>query len=183
MNVELQFVINIVAIILGPILAVIITLAYQKFKEKRDAKMRLFLTLMAHRKSYPISYDWVQALNLIDVVFANHSQVVKLWHEYYDYLHEETKKFTKRDHKYLELLSEMARCLNYKNLQQTDIDKFYTPIAHGDQAALNYKVQTELLRVLENTGAFQTFLKEKKHDGITEQNAIEQLEVENGNKK
>jgi len=162
MNTELQFVINVIAIIIGPVSAVIITLAYQNYKEKRDTKIKLFLVLMAHRKSYPISHNWVQALNLIDVVFANHPKVVKLWHEHYDYLHEETKDYTKREHKYLELLSAMAKVLGYSNLQQTDIDKFYTPIAHGDQATLNHKVQTELLRVLENTGAFQTFLKEKK---------------------
>lgn len=162
MSTELQLAINILAIILGPIIAVIITLAHQNHKEKRDTKMRLFLTLMAHRKSFPPTFAWVESLNLIDVVFAKHPKVVQLWHEYYDYLHEETKDYTKRDHKYLELLSVMAKTLGYKNLQQTDIDKFYTPIAHGDQAALNYKVQIEFLRVLQNTGAFQTFLKEKQ---------------------
>ena len=50
-------IINIAAIILGPIAAVGITLWWQQRKEKRDAKIRLFTTLMAFRKSYPISYD------------------------------------------------------------------------------------------------------------------------------
>ena len=139
MSTEMQFVINIVAIVLGPVIAVTITLAYQKYKEKRDAKMRLFLTLMAHRKSFPPTFAWVESLNLIDVVFAKHPKVVLLWHEYYDYLHEDLKDFKKRDHKYLELLSLMAKDLGYPTLQQTDIDKFYTPIAHGDQAELNHK--------------------------------------------
>ena len=155
MSAEIQLTINILAIILGPIVAIIITLTYQTHKEKRDTQMRLFLTLMAHRKAFPPTFAWVESLNLIDVVFAKHPKVVQLWHEYYDYLHEKTEDYTKREHKDLELLSAMAQCLGYKKLQQTDIDKFYTPIAHGDQAALNYKVQTELLRVLENTGAYQ----------------------------
>ena len=162
MSPEIQFAINIAAIVFGPVSAVTITLAYQKYKEKRDAKIRLFLTLMAHRKSLPPTFAWVESLNLIDVVFAKHPKVVQLWHEYYDFLHEETKDYTKREHKYLELLSLMAKSLGFPNLQQTDIDKFYTPIAHGDQAELNHKVQIELLRVLQNTGVFQTFLKEKE---------------------
>ena len=164
MSIEMQFFINIFAIVSGPIIAVIITLAYQNHKEKRDAKTRLFMTLMAHRKSFPPTIAWVESLNLIDVVFAEHRKVVRLWHEYYDYLHEKTEDYTKREHKYLELLSAMGVALGYKNLQQTDIDKFYTPTAHGDQAVLNHKVQTELLRVLGNTGAFQTSLKEKKEE-------------------
>ena len=161
MSAEQQFIINVIAIILGPIIAVIITLVYQKYKEKRDAKYRLFLTLMAHRKSFPPTIAWVESLNLIDVVFADHPKVVELWHQYYDLLHQESKDYTKREHKYLELLSAMAKTLGYKNLQQTDIDKFYTPTAHGDQATLNHKVQTELLRVLENTGSLATFKKKE----------------------
>lgn len=164
MSAEQQFIINIIAIILGPIIAVIITLAYQRHKENRDSKHRLFLTLMAHRRSFPPTFAWVESLNLIDVVFADHPKVVELWHDYYDLLHQDSKDYTKREHKYLELLSAMAKVLGYKNLQQTDIDKFYTPTAHGDQATLNHKVQIELLRVLENTGALQTSLKERKEE-------------------
>jgi len=160
MNTELQFIINLTAIILGPVIAVVITLTYQKHRTEQETKNRLFLKLMAQRKSFPPSFAWVESLNLIDVVFAKHPTVVQLWHDYYDCLHSETQDYAKRDHKYLELLSAMAQCLGYKDIQQTDIDKFYTPIAHGDQAELNHKVQIELLRVLENTDAFQTYLKE-----------------------
>lgn len=45
----------------------------------------------------------------------------------------------------------MARSLGYRRLEQTDIDKFYTPQVHADQAQLNWKCQTEWLRVLEST--------------------------------
>jgi hypothetical protein len=81
MSEKIQFVINIIAIILGPIIAVIITLIYQTYKEKRDSKTRLFLTLMAHRESFPPSFAWVESLNLIDVVFVKHPKVVQLWHQ------------------------------------------------------------------------------------------------------
>jgi hypothetical protein len=69
--------VNMIAIVLGPLLAVGITLWWQGRKEKRDAKERLFLTLMAQRRAFPPAIEWVNALNVIDVVFADHSQVVQ----------------------------------------------------------------------------------------------------------
>lgn len=147
---------NIVAVIAGPIIAVIITLWYQSRKEKRDSKIRLFETLMAFRKSYPISYEWAQSLNLIDVVFSDTPKVVAHWHQFYSFLQRQNpspQELQEQHHKYLELMSAMAQSLGFPKLQQTDIDKFYVPGAHGKQADLNLKIQEELLRVLENTAA------------------------------
>ena len=75
--------INILAIVLSPVIAVIITLWHQGRKERRDRKERLFTQLMAHRKAFPPSSEFVNALNLIDIIFADTSSVIKLWHEYY----------------------------------------------------------------------------------------------------
>jgi hypothetical protein len=55
-------IINIIAVIIGPIVAVAITLWYQGRKEKRDAQHRLFTVLMAHRKSNPPTFDLVNGL-------------------------------------------------------------------------------------------------------------------------
>lgn len=150
----------ILAVIVGPISAVIITLWYQSRKQKLETKERIFLTLMAHRKAFPPPQELVNALNLIRVVFANCPKVVSLWHEYYDLLHqihnwEETQK--PREHKYLELLSEMSRCLRYPAIQQTDIDKFYTPRFHGEQYDINLEIQKEWLRVLKNSARFVVY--------------------------
>jgi hypothetical protein len=149
-------IINIIAIIFGPVIAVLITLWWQRRKEDRDAKRNLFLRLMAQRRTYPPTIDWVNALNVIDVVFADNPQVVQLWHEYYSSLVNSpaNQNFQAREHTYLLMLSSMARSLGYRRLEQTDIDKFYTPQAHGDQAQLNWKCQTEWLRILENTNRF-----------------------------
>ena len=146
-------IINIIAVIVGPIFAVGITLWWQQRKERRDSKERLFLTLMAHRRTFPPPIEWVNALNVIDVVFAEHPQVVQLWHEYYSSLVNPpaNENYQQREHTYLLMLSAMARALGYRRLEQTDIDKFYAPKVHGDQLALNYKCQTEWLRVLEST--------------------------------
>jgi len=151
---------NIIAVVLGPIVAVVITLWYQTHKEKRDAKIRLFLNLMAHRKSNPPTFERVNSLNLIDVVFADHPKVLQLWHEYYDLLHTQPPNFELWEHKHIDMLSEMGQALGYKKLKQTEIEKFYTPVAHGTQAELNEKTQREFLRVLENTASFVVTKKE-----------------------
>lgn len=151
---------NIIAVIIGPIIAVSITLWYQSHKEKRDAKIRLFLNLMAHRKSNPPTFERVNSLNLIDVVFSGHPKVLQLWHEYYDLLHTQPPNFELWEHKHIDMLSEMGQALGYKKLKQTEIEKFYTPVAHGTQAELNEKMQREFLRVLENTASFVVTKKE-----------------------
>ena len=156
--------INITAVIVGPVFAVGITLWWQQRKEKRDAKERLFLTLMAHRRALPPIPEWVNALNVIDVIFAEHPQVVQLWHEYYACLVNPpaNNNYEHREHTYLLMLSAMARSLGYKQLQQTDIDKFYSPQVYADQTQLNLQCQTEWLRVLQNTNKLNVETKQLK---------------------
>ena len=146
-------VLTIIAILVGPIIAVSITLWWQNRKEERDAKRQLFMTLMAHRKSMPPTDDWVVALNLIDVVFADDRRVVESWHELFR-LFENRERTQTQDHKYIELLSEMASVLGFRKLQQTDIDKFYYPQSHAAALNAQSEAQAEWLRVLQNTHHF-----------------------------
>lgn len=155
-------VVNILAIVIGPVIAVLITLWHQSRKEKRYIKLNLYLTLMKKRKSYPVTIEYVDALNTIDVVFHKHREVLRLWHEFYDVLLEKDFDLQKADHKLLDLLFEMSKVLGFKNIKQTDIDKFYTPIAHNNQILLNSQIQNELLRVLQKSDSFATDKKDKK---------------------
>ena len=142
--------INILAILLSPVIAVVVTLWYQNRREKRNTKLSLFITLMAYRKTTKPTYDWAKSLNLIDIVFADNPAVVKLWHEYHGHLCvDATTQATQ--HTYLNLLSEMAKELDYKRLQQTDIDTFYRPNVHEKDAQENQELFDQILRVLKNT--------------------------------
>ncbi len=156
---------NIIAVIVGPIVAVIITLWYQSREEKRNDKYRLFTILMAHRKSNPPTFDLVQGLNLIDLVFADHREIVDLWHQYFELLCQDPVNWQIAGAKYLDLLAAMGKVLGYKDLKQTDISRFYSPVAHGNQAELNYNTQIELLRVLKNTAALVVTKKENDKTG------------------
>src|SRR5262249_40368838 len=119
-------VVTVIALVAGPVIAVLITLWYQRRTQKRAAKEGLFMTLMAHRKSFPPAPDWTNALNVIDIVYADSPTIIKHWHSLYDTLNDVPVNMQRYNHQYIELLSAMATALGYRSIQQTDIDKFYT---------------------------------------------------------
>jgi hypothetical protein len=154
--------INIVAVALSPVIAVIVTLLYQQRKEKRQVKFDLFLTLMANRKKYPPSQQWVDSLNKIDVVFQNNKKVRGCWRAYYDSLHPKSQHSDMANSFLLDLLSEIALDLGYKNLKQTEIDKFYSPQFFGNQVANQEIVFQEFLRVLLRSKSFSEAFSEEE---------------------
>jgi len=150
-------IVTIIALVAGPAVGVAITLWHQRQTEKRAAKERLFMTLMAHRKSLSPAPDWTNSLNLIDVVYADSPKIVGQWHSLYDILIQTPLNMQRFNRLYIELLSAMATSLGYRSIQQTDIGKFYTPQAYGDQAITNAEIQKELLRVLKATASIPIF--------------------------
>jgi hypothetical protein len=145
---------NIIAVVLGPISAVIITLFYQTHRQKQDIKHRAFLTLMAHRKAIQPNPGLVEVLNTMDVIFPKNRNILNLWHEYFASLCQPNPTPIMLDlqrQKLLDLLWEIASELGYKHLRQTDIDKFYTPQGHVDQLKKSSEIQDSFLRVLKNT--------------------------------
>lgn len=146
-------IINIFAILLGPIIAVGITLWYQSRKQKKDIQYGVFFNLMAHRKNY-IHPDRVNALNTIDIVFHKNEKILKLWHEYFEMLCKEKpneNEFKLAENKYLDLLLEIARELKLKKITQTDIDKFFTPKGQIEKEELQINLQREMLRIMQNS--------------------------------
>ncbi len=139
---------QILAVAIIPVIVWILGIKYQNRKSKREAKQRLFLTLMADRKSNPITKDWVDALNCIDVVFQDNNNVRHAWREYLDSLDEKSSHFSSSNSFCLDLLSEMAKALGYRNLRQTEIDRFYSPKYFGSQMSRQEILFQENLRVL-----------------------------------
>ena len=125
--------------------------------------MRLFLTLMADRKSTPITKDWVDALNTIDVVFQDCKKVRQAWREYLDSLNEKSPHFESSNSFRLDLLSEMAIALGYKNLKQTEIDRFYSPKYFGSQMSRHEILFQENLRVLSHSKSCSESFSEEEY--------------------
>ena len=106
---------NLIAIIIAPVAAVLIGQWLQNRANKRKDKMEIFKTLMISRSVW--SLDSVKALNIIDIVFAGDKTVREKWKYYYDKLcvenpsETELKKIKTAQE---ELLESMADSLGYK---------------------------------------------------------------------
>ena len=66
------------AIIIGPILAIQIQKFIEDRKEKRNRKMQIFKTLMTTRAN-PLSISHVEALNMIDIEFYDNKKLKEAW--------------------------------------------------------------------------------------------------------
>ncbi len=80
---ELKDILNLAALVLIPIAAVVIGQRLQIHSEKRKDKMQIFKTLMTSR-IYGWTPDSVHALNVIDIVFADDKNVRDAWKDLND---------------------------------------------------------------------------------------------------
>ena len=124
---------QIIAVAIIPIIVWILGIQSQDRRTKKDAQLNLFLTLMANRKSNPITKEWIDALNTIDVVFQDNIKVRHAWREYLDSLNNKSPHFETSNSFLLDLLSEMSMAVGYGNLKQTEIDRFYLPVYFTNQ--------------------------------------------------
>lgn len=152
---EMVEVINIVAIVLSPAIAVAISIFVQDRKQKRFERLSVFNTLMATRHE-PIADENVRALNMIDVVFDNCKDVRRLWREYYEMLCnnglDNEQGYQTRQKKNLELIHEIGRSLGYgRAISHLDVDRVYYPKGLGEQSRVAHEIANELLRVLKAT--------------------------------
>lgn len=74
-------IINLIALIVVPILAVIVGQKLQDRAQKRNDKIQIFKILMTSR-IYGWTTESVQAMNLIEIVFADDDTVCKQWKVY-----------------------------------------------------------------------------------------------------
>ena len=105
-------IINILAVIFSPIIAILITRHLQNRENKRKDKMEIFKILMTGRL-----YGWdiasIHALNSIEIIFSEDKNVIEQWKKYYastrtvDIKNMQTQQF--------KLLEEIANSLGYKD--------------------------------------------------------------------
>jgi len=151
---------TILALILGPILAIQIQKFIEKRSEKRIRKMQIFSTLMATRAT-PMAPSHVEALNRIDIDFYDDKKVKESWKvlldnfAHYpvdpnaaDYAIQLSVCADKSKELFTELLYEMACSLGYK-YDKTHLKRnTYYPKGHGDFEAENYQMRQAFLKIL-----------------------------------
>ena len=149
-------IVQVVAVAIVPLVVWWLGIRWQKSKAKDDAKRNLFFTLMANRKITPPNKEWVDALNTIDIVFQDNKKVRKAWREYYDSLDERSQYNSDSNSFKLDLLSEMANALGYKDLKQTEIDRFYSPKYFANVQNSQNALTSELIRVLSHSKSYSS---------------------------
>lgn len=114
---ECKDILNLIAIIVIPITAVLIGQWLQNRSEKRKDKMQIFKVLMTAR-IYGWTVESVQALNVIDIVFADDKKVRTAWvqlHNKYCVENPAQTQFEQIKMAQYKLLEEISNSLGYKD--------------------------------------------------------------------
>lgn len=144
------------AVLTGPVIAVQLTRYLDNRKDENERKVMIFKTLMATR-SYPLSWNHVEALNRIDLEFNQKNKkekaVISAWKEYFNLLSDTSispeQWSIKRVDLLVELLYRMAQVLNY-DFDKTHIKtSAYSPMVHGMNEDEQIALRRGLLEVLE----------------------------------
>ena len=164
--------INIIAILISPVVAVLISIRLQDRKEKRQQKIWLLHTLIAARHT-PITDENVRAFNMIDIVFWDKPSIRRLWKEYFEMLNNAGLNnelgWRQRKAKHLELITEMAGLLGYKKaISSLDVDRIYYPEGLGKSLDRNEAIANELLRVLKASTGFSLTSNAAARGGVAE---------------
>lgn len=148
---------TIVAIVVGPILAVIVTRFQGKHETRLQRKLDVFRSLMKTRK-FTLDHEHVGALNLIEMEFYGKKSVIDSYRKYIEFRHEplpsnenddQERHFKRGENLLYDLLHEIGATLGY-HFDKDDLKRFsYSPKGWGDDEFLNRKNARLLSRLLE----------------------------------
>ena len=158
---KLTDLINLLAVILIPIAAVIIGQFLQDRSEKRKDKMKIFQCLMTYRSTgWGNSFEAVAALNSIDIVFVHDKKVRTCWasllSKYNLALPPTQQTLQDQANAQWKLLESMAICLGYKDkITWENIQNPYFPVGLQRQIENNAKFQNGQLAFAEMISQMQ----------------------------
>lgn len=173
---------NIVALIVIPIVAVLIGRWLQNRADKRKDKMQIFKTLMIARV-YGWTVDSVNAMNLIDIIFADEVVVRREWKSYYSKLCTEKTSFTEEELQEImqaeyAMLQEMAKSLGYKkDIAWEAVHTLYKPKGMEAQMNANQMNQERYAQLLGMmTEAGPRVFGQKTSETVKENEEVQQLD-------
>lgn len=177
--------INLVAIIVIPILAVIIGQYLQDRSEKRKDKMRVFTHLMSYRSFGYIDQYSVNIFNSVPIIFYDDKEVIEKYNSYLKSLNikpddAQIKQKEIEDNK-TKMLEAMAKSLKYKNINWELIQNPYIPKGLLDQidAENTYKRgQVEMAKILTDITNPQTSTDAVKKYGSEIEKRLEATKIE-----
>ena len=177
--------INLVAIIVIPILAVIIGQYLQDRSEKRKDQMRVFTHLMFYRSFGYIDQYSVNIFNSVPIIFYDDKEVIEKYNSYLKSLNikpddAQIKQKEIEDNK-TKMLEAMAKALKYKNINWELIQNPYIPKGLLDQidAENTYKRgQVELAKIFTDITNPQTSTDAVKKYGSEIEKRLEATKIE-----
>ena len=177
--------INLVAIIVIPILAVIIGQYLQDRSEKRKDQMRVFTHLMSYRSFGYIDQYSVNIFNSVPIIFYDDKEVIEKYNSYLKSLNikpddAQIKQKEIEDNK-TKMLEAMAKALKYKNINWELIQNPYIPKGLLDQidAENTYKRgQVEIAKIFADITNPQTSTDAVKKYGSEIEKRLEATKIE-----
>lgn len=142
---------NLAALVVIPIVAVVIGKWLQDRSEKRKDKMQIFKALMTSR-IYGWTPDSVNALNIIDVVFADDKEVRAAWkdlNEKYRVTNPDEQHLKKIEIAQYKLLETISNSLGYKDkISWETIQNPYIPVGMKMEIDKQRNAQQEYVNAL-----------------------------------
>ena len=148
---------TIIAVMLGPILAVWITRIIDDRRADEGRKLEIFRSLMKTRRM-PIHFEHVGALNLVEVEFIEHREVILSWKRYLANLGEELPPIEqkdrydaalqKRNSLHTKLIHEISKVLKLKVEQLDILEGNYIPKGWHDEDWEQRLIRRGLVNVL-----------------------------------
>jgi len=118
-------IITLLAIFLGPFLAVVASQYLQNRKVKKEEKIRLLLDLLTDRHLKNMSPAWVQRLNIVPFVFQKNKEIRRYFEHYLSVV--DTNDDNKINPVLYDLLYEMSQEVGLSSLKPTDFGRYYYP--------------------------------------------------------
>ncbi len=168
LGIRLEGWLTILAIVLGPILAVQAQKYIERKRDEHERKLRLFRELMATRGAR-LSMRHVEALNLVELEYSatNEKQrpVVEAWRVYFDMLNappptdpkNAQPTWDRRDDAFVGFLYEMSRYLDFPFDKVSIKRNAYLPTFHGEMEQDLTAIRKSLVEVLSGKKALNTF--------------------------
>ena len=153
---ECKDILNLIAIVVIPIAAVLIGQYLQNIAEIRKDKMQIFKTLMTSR-IYGWTQESVHCLNIIDIVFADDKIVRDAWKDLYDKYcvqNPDAAQLKKIQNAQYKLLETISKSLGYKDkVTWETIQNPYVPdgmIKQWQEQAKSQQAYNTLLNTMAN---------------------------------
>ena len=152
----------------------------EAFNEKNGRKLDIFKTLLATR-GYPLSFEHVRALNLIDIEFYGCTPIRESWNLYRDHLNSQYPSndrkeaqaiWDDRQKEYLtDLLYVMSKLLGYDDFDKVILKKgSYNPIAHGILDLEQRAIRIGFISLLSGNTPLKVVLAEQQQPTQTDYN-------------